>query len=200
MARVLLGIPTGKGFLFSPVSDALMNMDKGIHEVVQHCVSFYSVDEARNKLARKAVEEGFDYLFMVDDDTIVPRDAMLTLMSDNVDICLGWYVASANDNLTPMVEPRGNNYRCYYTADEIRELRDDGHHLIEIGGGGMGCSLIKVSALRILTDPWFKYVTFKDDELSEDYYFCHQAKSIRMKIHMDTRVGCDHLKMQWKRA
>ena len=201
MARVLIGIPTGKGFVWAPVADALARLDHGGHEVVQECFSFYKVEEARNRMARKAVRDGFDYLFMVDDDTIVPKDALTTLISDDVDVVMGHYIMSGSDDLTPMTEPRGNNYRVYHSEAEIAEMRDDGMNLVEIGGGGMGCALVKVSALKALTDPWFKYVSFKDDdELSEDYYFCHQCRSIRMKVYMDTRVGCDHLKLQWKKA
>lgn len=202
MARVLLSVPTGDGLIWSMVDEALGNLDRGGHEVVQKNMTFYWVDESRNQMAQKAIDEGFDYVFMVDSDTVVPKDALVNLISHGVDVCVGYYArGTSDDGKTAVIELGHPNYRVSYYDDEIREMREAGDILVKVKGGGMGCALIKTSVFRDLVKPWFLYERKNTSPgLGEDYYFCQRCQQHGIDIFLDTRVGCDHLKLKVLKA
>ena len=63
-----------------------------------------------------------------------------------------------------------------------------------VKGGGFACALVKASVFTILQDPWFQYVINENGStLSEDYYFCRNARFMGLDIYMDPRVRCGHL-------
>lgn len=202
MAKVMLSVPTGEGLIWSMVDEALGNLDRGGHEVIQRNVSFYWIDESRNMMAQAALDEGCDYLFMVDSDTVVPRDALLNLMEHDVDVCIGYYVrGNSDDGRTSVIEIGHPNYRVSYYDGEIAEMRDAGDVLVKVKGGGMGCALVKTRVFRELAKPWFKYDRLANARtIGEDYYFCQRCHQHGIPVYMDTRVACDHLKLQVKKT
>ena len=194
----MLSIPTGDGLIWSMVDEALGNLDRGGHEIVQRNVSFYWIDESRNMMAQAAIDEGCDYLFMVDSDTVVPKNALVDLMSHGVDVCLGYYErGSSDDGRTSVIELGHPNFRVSYQADEIKEMREDGDFLVRVKGGGMGCALIRTSVFRSISKPWFKY---DRKSMGEDYYFCQRCQQHGINVYIDTRVGCKHLKLRVSEA
>jgi len=201
MARVLLSVPTGDGLIWSMVDEALGNLDRGGHEIVQRNVSFYGVDEAREIMAQTALDEGCDYLFMVDSDTVVPENALVDLMSNGVDVCLGYYERGSDDGgRTAVIEIGHNDYRVSYQADELKEMRDDGDVIVRVKGGGMGCALIRTVVFDRIPKPWFLHQRNQDgSSLGEDYYFCEKCGNNGVHVYVDTRVGCDHLKLTYRR-
>ena len=198
MARVLVSVPTGDGLVWSQVDEALGNLDRGGHEVVQRNVSFYGVDEARNGMAQRALDNGCDYLLMVDSDTVLPSDALVRLIENDVDVCLGYYTRGPyDDGSTPIVELGRPGYDTRLYEDEIAELEEEGHSLLEVKAGGMGCALIKTGVFKRLQKPWFVFKRNPDGStLSEDYFFCQKCWSHGIKVHLDTRVACGHIKVR----
>ena len=192
MARVMVGIPSGEGLVRSQVVDALMSMYRDDHEIVMGSKAFYSVDIARNSMAKRALEHDCDYLFMVDSDTIVPTWALMSLVERGVDVCLGYYPRSDNQSLSSVVA-LGDDYSKCMPMDEIRAMKDGGMGITQVRAGGMGCALINTRVFRALSKPWFKYVDHGDTQLGEDYYFCQQCAGSRIGVYLDLDVRCRHL-------
>jgi hypothetical protein len=66
--------------------------------------------------------------------------------------------------------------------------------LVEIAGCGFGCCLVKGEVFRSIEYPHFVYKSALDhkDTVSEDIYFCMQARHLGFKIWVDTTIKCDH--------
>ena len=214
MARVLIAVPTFET-ITPDTFKAIYDIDKGGHECLFEFVRGYDCATARNKIAMKAQELGCDYVLMVDNDVTPPRDALVNLISHGQDVVLGFYAHRGADNVCTgrtcvckLLKPDGVPYFNYpldseYTADEMREKREAGEHLVQVHGGGMGCAFIKVDVFNRLTYPWYDWVNYADEHrgmLSEDLYFCEKCKADYTPIYTDTRVACGHLMRRIERV
>ena len=197
MARVLIAVPTFET-IYPDTFKALWDMDKGGHDCSFDFVRGYDCASARNNIAE--LSKGYDYVLMVDSDVTPPKDALVNLMSHDEDVVLGYYAHRnrANDEtLKTCICKRGElNYTMQYTADELRTLEQSGDYLVRVHGGGMGCALIRTSVFDRMQYPWFDWVNYNDKKrslLSEDLYFCEQCHAVKIRIYVDTRVGCGHM-------
>ena len=126
---------------------------------------------------------------MVDSDVVIPPDTLEKMLEYPTHICLG--VCPRKNTQTGMtcIYKRGQtDYVDAYTYNTLPK-----QPRIWVHGGGMACALIKVDIFGDILYPWFKYVSYNNGtELSEDLYFCSQAKASGYNIFVDTRVRCGH--------
>lgn len=213
MLKILIAVPTFEN-IYPDTYKSIWDLDKGGHEIAFEFVRGYDCATARNRIAQRALDLDTDYVLMVDNDVVLPKDALLNLLDNAKDVCLGYYAHRDTDNIyrgrTCVCKrrmPDGTLYYNYpleseYTAAELKELYESGTYKQEIHGGGMGCALIRTEVFRKIKYPWYDWVNYKDSNrgmLSEDLYFCEQCKSNRIAIYTDSRVGCGHLlrHIQW---
>ena len=211
--RILIAVPTFEN-IYPDTFKSIYGLDPGDHEVMFDFVRGYDVATARNKIAQEAIDEGVDYVLMVDNDVVLPEDALLNLLDDSKDVCLGFYAHRDNDNIyrgrtsvCKLYQPDGSKYFNYpleseYTAVELETIKETGEYKLQIHGGGMGCALIKTDVFRKLNYPWYDWVNYADDNRgmrSEDLYFCEGCRHHHIPVYTDTRVGCGHLlrRIQW---
>lgn len=211
--RILIAVPTFES-IYPDTFKAIYGLDSGGHELLFDFVRGYDCATARNNIAQRAIDEEADYVLMVDNDVVLPEDALINLLDDPKDVCLGYYAHRDNDNIyrgktcvCKLTDPYGNKYINYpleseYTSEELKILREQGITKMQIHGGGMGCALIKVDVFRKLRYPWYNWVNYAGDQrgmLSEDLYFCEQLRSHRIPVYTDARVACGHMlrRVQW---
>jgi hypothetical protein len=147
-------------------------------------------DHARNNAVEEALRHNFKWLFFLDDDVLIPNDAIRTLISNNADIVSGLYYRR-NLPIAPvaLMEARPKPvFIDHFTAGSIMEV-----DLV-----GAGCLLISRKVLQQLKSPWFEWRLDKpdlqdDQRCSEDFAFCREAKKAGFKILLDTRVQCQHV-------
>lgn len=196
--RVLIAVPTFETIL-PDTFQSIWDMDKPC-ECDFRFVRGYDCATARNKIADLAISSGYDAVLMVDSDMVLPRDALVRLMSHNADVVSGWYLRRSVDtrqtNAYRLSDARGTAYYGYpnesaYSADEM--LGMDG--LVRVHGTGMGCCLIRTDVFKRLSYPWFDWVNYADRHgmLSEDLYFCSALGKAGIPINVDPRVPCGHL-------
>jgi glycosyltransferase involved in cell wall biosynthesis len=152
-------------------------------------VKGYDCATARNNIAQQAIDEGFDYVLMVDSDMIIPNNALEAMFDPPADIVLG-LCPRRNTNIKRCeVYKTGTfSYTDYYTYDTLPS-----EDRFEIKGGGLACGLVSVDVFKALPKPWFKWITYDDgSQLSEDLYFCSLAADHGFKIYADQRVRCGH--------
>lgn len=198
MARVLIAVPTFEN-IYPDTYKALWDMDKPCECDFEY-VRGYDCATARNNIVQKALDGCYDYVLMVDNDVTVPEDALVNLMSHNVDVVSGYYAhrnKGNDDTDTTNVCKTGEiNYTRQFTGDELRAKRDAGEYLVRIHGGGMGCILINTRVFVMTKYPWYDWVNYDNERhsmLSEDLYFCEKCKFADIKIYVDTRVECGHM-------
>lgn len=203
--RILLAVPTFET-IYPDTFKSIYDLDRGENEVSFEYVRGYDVATARNAIARKALEQDTDYVLMIDNDVVLPKDALVNLLDNAKAVTLGSYAHRGTNNLydgsscvCKLLDPRGVKYYHYpaeseYKAEELIQMEAEGKYKVQIHGGGMGCALIKTSVFRSLKYPWYDWVNYKDQGmLSEDLYFCERCKSRDIKIYTDTRVRCGHM-------
>lgn len=211
--KILVAVPTFEN-IYPDTFKAIYGLNRGEHQIYFDFVRGYDCATARNRIAQEALDTGVDYVLMVDNDVVLPHDALLNMTDDLKEVCLGYYAHRDNDNIyrgrtciCKLFTEHGAKYYNYpleseYTAQEMKERKERGEYKIQIHGGGMGCALIKADLFKQIEYPWYDWVNYKDDSrgmLSEDLYFCEQCKKNGIKIYTDTRVGCGHMlrHVQW---
>ena len=213
MARILIAVPTYET-IYPDTYKSLWDLDKGGHEVLFDSVRGYDVATARNRIAQRALNLETDWLLSVDNDVVLPEDALVKLLEDAKDVNLGHYAHRDTDNIyrgntciCRLKDKDGKEYYHYpleseYSAKEMQAMAKAGETKIEVHGGGMGCALIRTDVFRKTSYPWYDWVNYGDANrgmLSEDLYFCSLCRASGIKIHADVRVGCGHLlrHVQW---
>ena len=205
MAKVMIAVPTFET-IYPDTFKAIYDLDKGDNEVSFDFIRGYDCATARNRIAQKALDMKVNYVLMVDNDVVLPKDALINLLSHKENVCLGYYAHRGTDNIyhgnTCICKLRDANGTAYfnypleseYIAKELHALESSGTFLIQIHGGGMGCALIKTDVFRTLKYPWYDWVNYESKGvLSEDLYFCEGCRKAGIKIYADTRVNCGHM-------
>jgi len=195
-ARVLLAIPAFDQVKVNTLESVLrLIKPSDITLDLKFIQAPYGVSMGRNQAASMAVDEGYDYLFFVDSDIILPEDALVKLLNCHADVASGWYYVRYNDGSTPtclskfIAPPEGN----YYKQIPVEDL-DDSQYM-EVDAGGMGCMLIKVSLFHTMPYPYFQFVEYHNREvLGEDLFFCNKLRRQDIKVKVDTSLKCGHIK------
>lgn len=203
--KILIAVPTFES-IYPDTFKSIWDLDDCGHELLFEFVRGYDCATARNAIAKKAMELDADYVLMVDNDVVLPHDALKLLLEDQKQVCLGFYAHRGTDNLYTgrtcvcrLFDADGNAYFNYpleseYTAKELEALRNNGEYKLQIHGGGMGCALIQTDVFRTLKYPYYDWVNYKSGGmLSEDLYFCEQCKMRKIPVYTDTRVTCGHI-------
>ena len=149
-----------------------------------------SIDRMRNMTVKTALECEADYVLFIDDDVLVPIDALAKLIACEAECAAGkavirgypfdWMVFSKLGDESKG-EPAGLN--------AYKELPDGG--ILEIGAVGFCCTLLKVDLFRPMKPPYF--VT--GVSWTEDIYFFLKAKqaSPAARFVVDCSVDCGHI-------
>jgi hypothetical protein len=155
-------------------------------------------DDMRNAACQKTLEQGFEWLFFLDDDVVVPPDTIQRLINHRKDIVSGVYHRRAEPVYPVMLNflPDGNaTWLTTYPKDA----------LIDVDLVGAGCLLIHRRVLERVAAPWFEWQldmpqpprSAKGEELtrlSEDFAFCRKAKrDYGFGVHVDTSIQCEHI-------
>ena len=203
--KILIAVPTFES-IYPDTYKSIWDLDDCGNELLFEFVRGYDCATARNAIAKKAMELKADYVLMVDNDVVLPENAIEIFLDDPKDVCLGSYAHRDTDNIyrgrtciCKLTDENGKRYFNYpleseYTADELKSLSESGEHKVIIHGGGMGCAFIKTDMFRRLKYPWYDWINYNGGGmLSEDLYFCEQCKAKKIPVYTDTRVNCGHI-------
>lgn len=157
-------------------------------------VSGMPYDHSRNTICKVALENGFQYVFMLDSDCIPPNDAILRLMAHRLPLVSGLYSRRSPPHAIPVAMKNGQ-WLTEYTPNS----------LVEVDVVGSGCMLIHRSLLENMPPQrdgkhWFDWRVDlqghlpREKCLSEDFTFCQAAReSLGIKTYLDTSVVCRHV-------
>ena len=203
--KILISVPTFEN-IYPDTFKSIYDLDVSGHDTDFRFVRGYDCATARNRIAKLAIDGGYDYVLMVDNDVVLPKDALQNLLEDAKEVCLGYYAHRDTDNIyrgrtcvCKLLTPEGVRSKNYpldseYTAAELKMLKEKGEYKIRIHGGGMGCALIKTDVFKKIKYPWYYWMNYKDGKmLSEDLYFCENCRKASIQIYTDTRVNCGHM-------
>lgn len=139
---------------------------------------------ARNKLAQATLDEGYEWLWFMDDDHAFAPGILDALVQHDlplvVPVCLTrvapfqpvTYTEKVADNL--------------YLPIPLVDHPEEG--LVKLEAGGCAGMLIRRSVLESIEPPWFEYT-----DRSEDIVFCEKAKAAGFEIYADLSARLGHI-------
>ena len=155
-------------------------------------VKGYDCARARNEIAKLALKYNFDYVLMIDSDVSVPKETLNKLLECETDIAVGWYYKKRTRTDETVIFDFGkdfNNKNMIYG-----KILMEANNPFDIKGGGLGIALVNVNVFRKMPYPYFKYVIYDNDTiLSEDLYFCSEARKYGMNIKCNPNVKGNHI-------
>lgn len=186
--KILIAVPTFET-IQPEVFKAIYDLRPAGHELHFDFVKGYDCAVARNRIGVLAQDGGYDYVLMVDSDTIIPPDTLELMLDTDVDVCLGVCPRkNTKEGKTAMIKLGGKAYHDSYFYNELPNEKT------LVKGGGFACALVRSYVFTQIDYPYFQYVTNQDcSTLSEDFYFCQQCRMYDINIWMDPRVKCGHL-------
>jgi len=183
--KILIAIPTARYIeadTFKSIYD--LEVPEGYEVTYQHFYG-YRVDQVRNLIADWVVR-GFDYLFSIDHDITFPPDTLKRLLAHNVDLVSGVY--------RQRLEPQ--RIEIYDFAGHRMEYADIYNKpIVEIGGCGFGCVLVRKDVFQVVGYPQFEYhpALNHDNTISEDTDFCRKARENGVALWCDPSIVCGHI-------
>lgn len=188
--KILIAIPTFETITpetFKSVYNIRRNPN---HELHFDYVKGYDCAVARNKIVKKVLDGGYQYVLMVDSDIIVPENVLECMLENPVDVCFGLYPhKNTKSGYAEIFKPKDGDFKERFTYEELKDQTR-----VDVKGGGFGCVLIKSELFYYMPYPWFQFISYTNETfLSEDLYFCDNAKRAGFKLQADARVKCGHL-------
>ena len=163
------------------------------------CHSLYTsgtyLDQNREEISQRAVDDDYDYLLFLDSDMIYRNDILDKLYDRHKDIVGAIYSMRSGVEHGPAIYeylPDKGSFDQYKYWPINKFLK--------VGGIGTGLLLIKVSALKKIEPPRFAYLECKTPDkdgnrrrLGEDLSFCIRCIENDIKIYADGWIWAGHL-------
>jgi hypothetical protein len=162
-------------------------------EIIFYTPQRMTIDMARTMAAKQALVDECDYLMFLDDDVLVPPDALDKLIKADKDIVAGLVIIRGypfNVMAFKFFEDKDHNRNLTY----FNELEKD-VELQECDAVGFSCCLIKTDVYKEMEPPYFVTGPYN----TEDVYFCLKAQDMRddngikPSIFLHTGVQCGHM-------
>lgn len=177
-------------------ADKLIGMGLEAYHVDRGNNSREAIARGCNFGRRMCLEEGYDYLFMLESDVMVEPDILLKLMSHCKDVVSGVYYIGTKDPRVPCI-----------TLPEFKEhIRAFGTRLLwmsewedyfmkglkPVAANSFGCCLIHKNILKEIK---FYY----DARLKghPDIYFFNTCFEKKIPVFVDTDIICQHQNIDW---
>ena len=155
------------------------------------------VTRDHNIIRDKVLDGGYDYLLILDQDVIPPRDVIEKLMKHDKDIISGLYFGHHDINGEAKVMPF-----AWVFSKEINDWNNTGYliekeiweeQLLKIAFAGMGCILIKREVLEKIN---FRYLLEMD--AWDDRWLGVDVWANGFEYYLDNSVKCKHLYLKRK--
>lgn len=186
--RLLIAVPTYDYMHFQFVECFTKLIRRLDADEINYEVAFQGgtlVHVGRDRLARKAVEDGFTHVLWLDSDMIFTEELLDNLMFSGKDFVTG--IAHAR---------RAPHCSCIFKEIWPTPDRWEGHEYptgaFRIGGCGFACVLIKTEIIKAVLG---KHGTafFPMRELGEDLAFCKRARDLGYEIWAEPSVWLGHI-------
>ncbi|MGB9791644.1 MAG: glycosyltransferase [Thermacetogeniaceae bacterium] len=163
----------------------------------------WKVAEYKDRLLGMALEQGFDFVFLVDSDLVLHPKTLKHLVALDKDIVSEVYFTKWMPEMPPMPQVWvAHDYRLYHrrrdeevSKEEIAKRTREFLELLKKPGtyrvGGLGgCTLISREAIS-------RGVSFKEiynlDLKGEDRHFCIRAAALGLELYADTHYPPYHI-------
>lgn len=157
----------------------------------------------KDQFIKLALEEGYDYLFLIDSDLYVQPQTLKHLISLQKDIVSEVYWTRWQPDTVPLPQVWvTGHYQMYYAQrgemldqEEINKRTEQFLHMLSVPGtykvGMLGaCTLISKKALALGVS--FRQI-YNLDLWGEDRHFCIRAAALNLELYADTHYPPFHM-------
>lgn len=151
--------------------------------------------DARNLIARQAVNEGFDRVLWLDSDMVFNPDLMERLgarLDEGHEMVTGVYYTRKQPIVPVLLS------RCRIVDVMGMPIPDTEHcseipkELFEIEGCGFGCVMMSTKLLKDVMDEFGMFPFYPQLGFGEDLAFCLRVQKLGRKIMCDGTIQCKH--------
>ncbi len=195
--KLLIGIPTS-GQPTRPFLDALAGLvlPPSVADADRLVWTGNFVAVQREMIVRDAVARSADLLAMIDDDIVLPPDALVRLieaLEADPQAAVAGALYYSRDSARPMAVSRWVSNDT--TSAAIPAYA--GERIVPVDGIGFGCVVVRVAAIRALAAPYFAVHAYVDSETrtvrqcDEDYLLCERLRGAgwHVLLHAGVRAG-----------
>lgn len=148
--------------------------------------TFYGhrIGSVRNELVEAFLQGDWQYLFFVDDDEVIPADAVRRLLGHRCLVVSGLCLQRSKPFLPTAYVTMTNGK---YQPLDLQSIGGD--RLVPCAGLGTGALLVHRDVFLKIDPPWFKY----SEELGEDLYFSRLCAKAGIAMYLDTGCRVGHI-------
>lgn len=185
--KIVIGVPTGEFARQAKFYDYLAMLDKpeGTFTSSSHG---QSPATNRNIIIEQALQLEATHVFFVDDDVLIPRDALKKLLAHDKDIVSGLYLQRNFPHAPIAFNVSLNDGKCRYKFLNNKETG-----LVEVVNFGLGCCLIKTDVFRNIPKPWITIGQLNAQEWNDDIAFFNRCTQAGYHLFLDLDVRCGHM-------
>ena len=185
--RLLIAVPT-TDYLHADFVKSLTDLTAELNrKKIDHKVEIQSgtlVYFAREKLANKAINDGYTHVLWLDSDMVFSNQIVDDLMFCGKEMVCGAFVSR-----------RPTYGSCVYTSirkGEIERVKDFGTKPFRVDGCGFACVLMTTELLQAVKLK-FGEAFQPTDYYGEDLAFCWRAGQIGREIWCEPTARCGHI-------
>lgn len=168
---------------------------EGLADISIIMVQGAPMHEAREELARTALERGSTHVFWLDSGMRFPKDALIQLLARNEPVVGANYVTSGVPPTFVAVKEMGLGEE----SPERVVTDEDSEGLEEAQAIGFGVLLMQARVLESIAEdgPFFgfEYLPEREQWVGEDVYLCRKlaAKGWKIQVDHDLSKQCSHI-------
>jgi hypothetical protein len=196
--RVVLGVASA-GSPTVPFLESLakLRLPKNVGPLQRSFAFGNFVPAQRELIMNDAIDAIADYLFFVDDDIALPDNTLELLIATaeadpSAAVVGGLYYS--RDSARPVTVADWNSSDT--SSAHIPAFTSTSTGIV--GGVGFGCALLRISAAKSLTAPYFPAHVYIEHGArlvricDEDYLYCERVREAGHVVRLDARVRCRH--------
>lgn len=175
-------------------------------ETVLKIIHAYNVADGRNDLVDIMFREKCNYIFFVDNDVVLPENALIDLYNMQWYFSVGTYPRKEPQTITDTVEyttlynHNENNLNVYCPTFMPVNCLEKGK-IIPVDCCGLGCALIRADLFNRIEKPYFFFAhegnpgknNYEEYCIGEDMYFCRKVLRAGIQIWAHGSVLCGHI-------
>ncbi len=154
------------------------------------CTFAHGQSPARNRniIIKQALDNNCTHVFFMDDDVILPPDALTKLLAHDVNIVSGLYLMRNHPHQPIAFDIADERGACVHI--NLDNYNDD---LIEVVATGLGCLLVKTDVFRTMKEPWIRMGELESDQWCDDLGFYKRARELGYTGWLDKTIHAGHI-------
>ena len=204
--RVLIAISTAETVAFEVMQSIYeLEIPEDV-ETTLKIIHAYNIADGRNNLVNYMLSNGYDYILFVDNDVILPKNALVDLYNMQWYISTGTYprkeiqTITSDVQYTTLYNHNERNLEVYCPTFMPVTCLQKGK-ITPVDCCGLGCTLIRRDLFSKIEQPYFFFAhegnpsSNNSDEycIGEDMYFCRKVLRAGIQIWAHGSVLCGHL-------